>query len=168
MGEDNSGFGLLGHVAAPHQLGLPRGLPARARCGERRSRASLCNPEPQKVCPCEGKSLARINCRLADFSSYCPAQGLEAGSERRCQTEAGARWQFKVDLTLSHRRWRISAAHERPFGVEVGAPKAFVRRACRFWLPCERACHVCAPVCPDETAPADFAGLTPRLPLCPT
>jgi hypothetical protein len=26
MGEDDSGFGLLGHVAAPHQLGLPRGL----------------------------------------------------------------------------------------------------------------------------------------------
>src|SRR6516162_3589306 len=40
MGEDDSGFGLLGHVAAPYQLGLPRGLPAPAHCGERRSHAS--------------------------------------------------------------------------------------------------------------------------------
>jgi hypothetical protein len=40
MGEDDSGFSLLGHVAAPHQLGLPRGLPASVHCGERRSRAS--------------------------------------------------------------------------------------------------------------------------------
>src|SRR6516164_8671679 len=40
MGEDDCGFGLLGHVAAPHQLGLPRGLPAPAHCGERRSHAS--------------------------------------------------------------------------------------------------------------------------------
>jgi hypothetical protein len=34
MGEDDIGFGLLGHVAAPHQLGLPRGLPARLRTAE--------------------------------------------------------------------------------------------------------------------------------------
>src|ERR1700758_2423657 len=84
MGEDDSGFGLLGHVAAPYQLGLPRIAVA---CALRR--AALSRIDVRKR-PMTAHADRRDQARQNSTSAFASSTGLKTTPGKLASTGANS------------------------------------------------------------------------------